>query len=107
MPWKLLGPCVVKGCAGKAEKHGKCPRHYAEWIRGYEITRGTRQERGYDEKWMRLRAVALKTQPYCGVCHTTEDLTVDHIVPLSNGGTSTIDNCQVLCRVHNSKKSNK
>jgi HsdM N-terminal domain/HNH endonuclease len=35
---------------------------------------------------------------------TNTDLTGDHRVPLSRGGTSTLENVQVLCRRHNSAK---
>lgn len=34
-------------------------------------------------------------------------LEVDHIVPWSKGGTTTLDNAQLLCKVHNSGKGNR
>lgn len=37
-------------------------------------------------------------------CTNARDLTVDHIVPLSRGGTDQLSNLQFLCRSHNSKK---
>ena len=40
-------------------------------------------------------------------CDLTTDLTIDHIVPLSRGGTDDIDNLQFLCRPHNSNKGDK
>lgn len=39
-------------------------------------------------------------------CSATEGLTRDHIVPLSKGGTHSLDNLQILCRPHNSGKCN-
>ena len=36
-------------------------------------------------------------------CKSTE-LTIDHVIPLSKGGTSDVDNYQQLCRSHNSQK---
>jgi hypothetical protein len=40
-------------------------------------------------------------EPGCGSWH---DLTVDHIIPESHGGPTTLDNLQTLCRPHNSSK---
>jgi len=43
----------------------------------------------------------------CGRCQSTENLEIDHIIPLSKGGRHDEDNFQVLCRTCNRKKSNK
>ena len=43
----------------------------------------------------------------CSHCGATEDLCLDHIWPVTHGGTDEDDNLQVLCRSCNSKKSNK
>lgn len=40
-------------------------------------------------------------------CNDTENLTVDHIVPIVHGGTNTIDNYQTLCNFHNQEKKNR
>lgn len=48
--------------------------------------------------------------PYvCAIpgCKVAEHLTIDHINPLSRGGTDEIANLQFLCRSHNSIKSDK
>ncbi len=34
----------------------------------------------------------------CACCRTVTKLTIDHVKPLSRGGTNTIDNVQPLCR---------
>ncbi|THA43278.1 HNH endonuclease [Streptomyces sp. A1136] len=39
--------------------------------------------------------------------HAATDLTVDHIVPRSKGGSDQPDNLRVLCRACNSSKHNK
>jgi 5-methylcytosine-specific restriction endonuclease McrA len=36
-----------------------------------------------------------------GVCGSTVRLQVDHVVPAARGGPSTVDNCRILCAVHN------
>ena len=36
-----------------------------------------------------------------------EEMEADHIKPWSEGGKTAIDNCQMLCREHNRRKSNK
>jgi 5-methylcytosine-specific restriction endonuclease McrA len=36
-----------------------------------------------------------------GVCGSTTRLEIDHVVPRGRGGASTMENCRVVCRVHN------
>jgi len=43
----------------------------------------------------------------CWVCLSTEKLTVDHIVPISRGGTNDISNLTTLCQSCNSSKNNR
>jgi len=43
----------------------------------------------------------------CGVKETSGELSIDHKVPLSRGGTNTIDNIQILCLTCNQLKSDK
>jgi 5-methylcytosine-specific restriction endonuclease McrA len=53
------------------------------------------------------RAVSYRRMPmsaYCAVCAATTDLTKDHIIPLSKGGTNEPSNIQTLCRQCNSSK---
>ena len=44
--------------------------------------------------------------PICVYCGTTENLSIDHITPLSKGGTHTTDNLALACRSCNSSKNN-
>lgn len=44
---------------------------------------------------------------YCDI-HLTKDVaTIDHVLPVSKGGTTTWDNCVLCCKSCNSKKGNK
>lgn len=40
----------------------------------------------------------------CNYCGSTENLEIDHIIPLSRGGTNDPDNLQILCKTCNRKK---
>ena len=39
---------------------------------------------------------------YCGSCN---NLTIDHVIPISQGGKSAFDNCVACCQFCNCKKS--
>jgi 5-methylcytosine-specific restriction endonuclease McrA len=41
----------------------------------------------------------------CAICGSIDDLTIDHLVPLSKGGSDDLPNLRILCRPHNSVKS--
>ena len=71
-----------------------------------------------DEKYLSIRAFspAQKIAAYerqngiCAICGNhfkIEEMEADHITPWSQGGHTTADNCQVLCRECNRRKSNK
>lgn len=78
----------------------------------------TRTQRGYDNRWLRLRAAAIRTQPWCADCglegdprtgHTSDPanpLTGDHDVPLAHAPERRLDptNVVVRCRRCNSRK---
>lgn len=43
----------------------------------------------------------------CLCCGSTKSLTIDHIIPISVGGVTVVDNLQTLCRSCNSRKQQK
>lgn len=68
-----------------------------------------RQKLNQTPKELRLTAkqwksVLIKYGNRCLCCGSTEDITIDHIKPLSKGGLNTIDNVQPLCHACNSNK---
>jgi 5-methylcytosine-specific restriction endonuclease McrA len=50
-------------------------------------------------------AVFARDGHHCVWCGCTSFLTVDHIIPLAMGGTSALDNLQVLCEDCNRLKA--
>lgn len=48
-----------------------------------------------------------KLMPHCWICLSTENLSVDHIIPVTRGGTNDISNLTTLCKSCNSSKGNK
>jgi 5-methylcytosine-specific restriction endonuclease McrA len=47
------------------------------------------------------------TCQYCGCRPGTEDLTIDHVVPRSQGGLTSWTNCVLACMTCNTKKANR
>ena len=71
-----------------------------------------------DEKHLQIRAFDGNTRrrqyekqqgicPHCGKHFEIEQMEADHITPWSQGGHTTPDNCQMLCRDCNRRKSSK
>lgn len=54
-------------------------------------------------QWWKAR-IASGVCHYCGRNVGPENLTLDHIIPISRGGTSTKGNCVPACKDCNSKK---
>ena len=42
---------------------------------------------------------------FCAFCGTTQELTIDHIIPLAKGGENQVHNLQMLCRTCNIEKA--
>ncbi len=71
--------------------------------------RGSASRRGYGRRWQRLRKLVLAGEPLCRACaaegRTTAATEVDHVTPLSAGGTNEQANLQPLCKSHHSRKT--
>lgn len=89
-----LKPCLSCGTLSPATRCEEC---------------GPRKHSAHNTwRWTRLSRRLRKLQPFCESCGTTEDLTVDHIVPLEHGGAPyDLDNLRVICRSENSTKGTK
>lgn len=64
---------------------------------------------GYPTAAVRIRAMKRDkfTCQYCGISGSEAELEIDHIVPLSTGGSNHISNLATACRKCNQEKSNK
>jgi 5-methylcytosine-specific restriction protein A len=104
-------PCIEPGCGQLTTNGTRCPDHAMlhaqirtrEHDRTRVRIRPTREERGYDRAWRRIAARTIAAHPYCAQCGATEDLTCDHLVPRSLGGTAA-DGVRVLCRRCNGRR---
>jgi 5-methylcytosine-specific restriction protein A len=119
VPTAAKRPCAKSGCPALVE-HGRCPAH----ARAQDKSRGTAQERGYDSLWARYSKDFRAKFPICGMradgrlyaehsqCVqqgiTTAAGCVDHIVPMSKGGSKYDPlNLQALCIPCNTAKGDR
>ena len=78
----------------------------ASLARKRDLTADRRRE--FQSRRKELELALIHRDGYvCSVpgCGCTTGLTIDHIVPISKGGTDELSNLRFLCRPHNSSKS--
>jgi len=104
MPSKPLRPCQHAGCPLPAVRFGRCAQHAREYRQRIDAARPGSAQRGYDGEWRRIRKAYLEEHPYCVRCGAPAT-DVDHIRPLSRGGTHDETNLQALCHGCHSRKT--
>lgn len=69
----------------------------------------------YNRQTEQARANGISNCPLCALgndsnrtrIYKLKEMDADHVTAWSRGGTTTIDNCQMLCKTHNRAKGNK
>jgi 5-methylcytosine-specific restriction endonuclease McrA len=61
--------------------------------------------RGYGHQHQQRARKAIAQHPWCSRCGATDDLTADHTIPISQGGTDSP--LTVLCRSCNSSRGDR
>jgi 5-methylcytosine-specific restriction endonuclease McrA len=111
--WRLQNPGYEKTwraknrkkkCANQKRYYQKNPGKAKIWsaIRATRITKAG--GRFTEKQWLLL---CKKYKYRCLRCRRRRHLTPDHVVPISKGGTSNIENIQPLCGPCNSSKNTK
>ena len=115
--YSALNPEVRKksSAAYRERNREETNRRTREWahkfpVRALSITHARRArlakaEGSYTEQeWLDL---CEKYNQLCAWCNNPKKLTVDHIIPISKGGSNFISNIQPLCGSCNSRKGNR
>ncbi|GAS88893.1 HNH endonuclease signature motif containing protein [Mycolicibacterium brisbanense] len=94
----ILKPCLE---CGELNEQSRCPDHRVKCT--------ARRPRGHvrdTTRWRRLSASLRKTSPFCELCGTTEDLSVDHIISLAENPSLAYEplNLRVLCNPCNGQR---
>lgn len=66
--------------------------------------RTKRRKAGYGPSTRVFKRIAARDGLTCSICRASENLTIDHDIPISRGGTNEDGNLQLLCNSCNSKK---
>ena len=112
MPRSPKKPCRHPGCPELVDGRGYCPEHTRLYNRNYEkYQRNPEIRKHYGHSWRKVRNHFIQQHPLCAHCLKNGEATlaqeVDHILPLSQGGTHDESNLQSLCKSCHSRKSAK
>lgn len=101
MPQRAFQVCTYPGC-NTLVRGGRCERH------PYQKKRNTHYGNRYGGEWRKIRDAYLERHPQCemkALCVGARATEVDHIVPLSRGGTHEPRNLQAACKRCHSHKT--
>jgi 5-methylcytosine-specific restriction protein A len=92
---KFARPCL--SCGERTRDGNRCEPCRLEYQR--EFQSGIRKPYA-DKAWRKLSAEVRSERPWCEMCGASDNLTVDHILPLSKGGELIVprNELRVLCR---------
>ena len=76
----------------------------SEWLRSYP---GIQAEYGSLRYRLRRAMLARGDKLLCVYCGSKDHISIDHITPMSRGGTNDLANLQFLCRSCNSRKKDR
>lgn len=102
----------------------KCPRNIYEYVLGGEVNHQLLDVRFFEDKdkkasyqkqTERANTEGVSNCPLCALgdnankqrIYKLNEMEADHVTPWSKGGNSSLDNCEMLCKVHNRSKGNK
>ena len=103
----LLKPCLTPGCPRYAEGTAYCTEHRRQFAEG----RGTTKQRGYDDRWKRVRILQLHRQPLCEDCFSVgvyrPAKQVHHMLPIATHPRLrlALSNLRSLCTACHAKYS--
>lgn len=112
MPRRAGVVCSRPSC-GSIVKGGQCPQCGPVKRRRDDAGRASSARRGYGYRWRKIRGGVLARRPLCVdpyKRHPNQTILateVDHIKPLSKGGTHALTNLQPLCKSCHSYKTAK
>jgi len=103
----LYGHCIACRRPTRTQYHQMHPNEVYVSKHNYRARRENAAATLTAEEWLDLKALYNHTCLCCGRKEPDITLTMDHVVPISKGGASNIENIQPLCNSCNSSKRTK